>query len=247
MKYLVLALAGSVAMASPAFAQASSATGGAPAASVVTVGASVVDTKGQPVGTIESVSGANAVLSTGTAKAAIPVASFAKGPNGLVIGISKADLEAQVAQATKPTDITVGMAVSGPKGSPVGKVEAVSGDMVTVATATTRAQLPKAAFAKGQNGLVIGMTADQLNAAAAAKTPTEIAAGMAVSGPQGAPVGTVDSVAGDLITVATANTKVQLPNTAFAKGANGLVIGLSAEQLEAAAKAATPQSGGAGK
>jgi len=175
MKYLVFALAGSAFMALPAFAQATQsppATAGAPASSAanVTVGASVVDTKGQPVGTIESVNGANAVLSTGTAKAAIPVSSFAKGPNGLVVGISKADLEAQVAQATKPREISVGMAVSGPQGNPVGKVEAVTGDMVTVATANSKAQLPKTAFAQGPNGLVIGMTAEQLDAAAKAAT-----------------------------------------------------------------------------
>jgi hypothetical protein len=175
MKYLVFALAGSAFMALPAFAQATqtpSASAAAPASTAanVTVGASVVDTKGQPVGTIESVNGANAVLSTGTAKAAIPVSSFAKGPNGLVVGISKADLEAQVAQATKPREITVGMAVSGPQGNPVGKVEAVTGDMVTVATANSKAQLPKTAFAQGPNGLVIGMTAEQLDAAAKAAT-----------------------------------------------------------------------------
>lgn len=179
MRYLVFALAGSAVLAGPAFAQATQ-TGQAaqtqPAATAsstasapnVTVGASVVDTKGQPVGTIESVNGANAVLSTGTAKASIPTSSFAKGPNGLVIGISKADLEAQVAQATKPQEITVGMAVNGPGGVPVGNIEAVNGDMVTVATANTKAQLPKTAFVQGTKGLVIGMTAEQLDAAAKA-------------------------------------------------------------------------------
>jgi hypothetical protein len=175
MKYLVLALAGSTVLASPAFAQATqpapAAAATAPAAPSVTVGASVSDTTGAPVGTIESVSGGNAVLSTGAAKAAIPVTSFAKGPNGLVVGITKADLEAKVAQATKPTDITVGMAVSGPTGAPVGKVDAVAGDMITVATANTKAQLPKTAFAQGPNGLVIGMTAEQLDAAAKAAAP----------------------------------------------------------------------------
>ena len=105
MKYLVFALAGSAFMALPAFAQATQtppATAGAPASSAanVTVGASVVDTKGQPVGTIESVNGANAVLSTGTAKAAIPVSSFAKGPNGLVIGMTAEQLDAAAKAAT---------------------------------------------------------------------------------------------------------------------------------------------------
>lgn len=175
MKYLVLALAGSVALASPAFAQADPAPAAAPAAAgaAVTVGASVVDSQGQPVGTIESVNGGNAILSTGAAKASIPVTSFAKGANGLVIAISKADLEAQVAQASKPQQIAVGMAVSGPQNAPVGKVEAVSGDMVTVATAKTKAQLPKTAFAQGPNGLVIGLTADQLDAAAKAAAASQ--------------------------------------------------------------------------
>jgi len=51
-----------------------------------------------------------------------------------------------------------------------------------------------------------------------------------------------------MVTVATANTKVQLPKTAFAQGQNGLVIGMTADQLDAAAKAATaPKTSGAGK
>jgi hypothetical protein len=245
MKYLVLALAGSATLALPAFAQATQSTPAASAASAVVAGANVVDNKGAPVGTIESVNGANAVLSTGTVKASIPVASFGKGPKGLIVGITKADLEAQVAAASKPANIAAGMSVSGPQGNPVGTVEAVSGDMVTVATANAKARLPRSAFAQGANGLVIGMSAAQLEAAT---KPAEVAAGMAVNGPGGVAVGTIDSVSGDMVTVATANTKVQLPKTAFAQGQSGLVIGMTAEQLEAAVKAAqTPKTGGAGK
>src|SRR4051812_29577774 len=119
MKYLALVLTGSAILAAPAFAQApapaaapGAAAQTAPAATPnVTVGAAVSDATGGSVGTIESVSGGNAVLSTGTAKASIPVSSFAQGPNGLVVGITKAELEAKVAQATTPTEITVGAAV----------------------------------------------------------------------------------------------------------------------------------------
>ena len=179
MKYLVLALAGSAGLALPAFAQATQSAPSAAAASAanVTPGATVVDTTGAPVGTIESVSGGNAVLSTGTVKAAIPVSSFAKGANGLVIGITKADLEAKVQAATKPAEITAGMTVTGPGGAAVGKVDAVSGDLVTVATANSKAQLPKTAFAQGPNGLVIGLTADQIDAAAKAAAPKTGGAG----------------------------------------------------------------------
>ena len=181
MKYLVLALAGS-ALAVPAFAQATqpapaAATAPATGAASVTAGAAVVDTTGAAVGTIESVSGDNAILSTGTVKAAVPVSSFAKGANGLVIGITKADLESKVQAATKPTEITAGMAVSGPGGAAVGKVDSVNGDMITVATAKSKAQLPKTAFAQGPNGLVIGMTADQIDAATKAATPKTGGAG----------------------------------------------------------------------
>lgn len=165
--------------------------GAAPAggATGVTVGAQVADAQGGAVGTIESVSGGNAVLSTGTAKATLPVTAFAQGANGLVIGMTKAEVEAAVAKAaggaqtasstgaaggataTGPASITVGAQVNDTKGGKVGTVEAVSGDLVTVATANIKAQLPKAAFAQGANGLMIAMTASELEAAAKSAAP----------------------------------------------------------------------------
>jgi hypothetical protein len=59
----------------------------------------VYDATGAKVGTIESVTSAGAVVSTGTARAQIPAASFAKNAQGLVIGMTKAQLEAAVAKA----------------------------------------------------------------------------------------------------------------------------------------------------
>jgi preprotein translocase subunit YajC len=209
MKYIAFALATSALIAAPSFAQMSTPTStpaaapqaapatdsaAAPAAATpnVTAGAQVADASGGAVGTIESVSGSNAVLSTGTAKATLPVTAFAAAPNGgLVIGMTKAEVEAAVAKAgggaqsasatapagktapaasqtamTAPTSITVGATVNDTKGGVVGKVAAVSGDLVTVATANAKAQLPKNAFAQGENGLVIAMTASELEAAA---------------------------------------------------------------------------------
>ncbi len=63
-------------------------------------GASVYDNAGAIVGTIESVSTTGAVVSTGTARATLPVGSFTKNAQGLVIGATKAQLEAAVAKAT---------------------------------------------------------------------------------------------------------------------------------------------------
>lgn len=174
MKIIALALAGTIAAASPLWAQDTApAAGGATATATaakpnVTVGSGVSDSSGASVGTVESVSGGNAVVSTGTAKASIPVSSFAQGPNGLVIGMTKAQLEAAVSNA-KPADIAVGTAVQGPKGGSIGTVSAVAGNLVTVQTATGKVQVPKTAFAQGQgSALVLGMTAEQLDAAAKA-------------------------------------------------------------------------------
>lgn len=156
-------------------AQAPSTTGAPPATAgaQVTVGAAVSDTSGGSVGTISAVSNGNATIDTGIAKAAIPVSSFAQGQSGLVIAMTKAQLEAAVAAQTQPAQIAVGNNVSGPQGNPVGKVTAVTGDLVTVQTPTTKVQLPTKAFAQKTPGeLVIGLTAAQLEAAAkSAATP----------------------------------------------------------------------------
>ncbi|UAK22936.1 hypothetical protein [Sphingomonas nostoxanthinifaciens] len=173
MKIFAIALASTALMAAPAFAQDSGTTTPAAATTAaapnVTAGATVSDTSGAPVGTIDSVAGGNAVISTGTAKASIPVSSFAQGDKGLVIGMTKADLEAAVNKASKPAEIAVGTPVKGPQGGDVGKVAAITGNLVTVETPTTKVQLRKTAFAQAQGGaLMIGMTAEQLDAAAKA-------------------------------------------------------------------------------
>jgi hypothetical protein len=60
----------------------------------VKTGASVYDQQGGVVGKIVSSSAKGAVLDTGTIKATIPVSSFAKGDKGLVISMSKSELDA---------------------------------------------------------------------------------------------------------------------------------------------------------
>jgi hypothetical protein len=60
----------------------------------VKTGASVYDQQGGVVGKIVSSTAKGAVLDTGTVKATIPVSSFAKGDKGLVISMSKSELDA---------------------------------------------------------------------------------------------------------------------------------------------------------
>jgi hypothetical protein len=60
----------------------------------VKAGAAVSDQDGGTVGKIDSVSGTQAVVDTGTVRAKVPISSFAKNDKGLVISMTKAELEA---------------------------------------------------------------------------------------------------------------------------------------------------------
>lgn len=62
-------------------------------------GATVFDSAGATVGTIQSVTANGAVVASGKLRAEVPTASFAKNANGLVIGITKAEFEAAVNRA----------------------------------------------------------------------------------------------------------------------------------------------------
>ena len=72
----------------------------------VKAGVSVYDQKGGLVGKVESVSAKGAVVSTGTVKASIPVSSFAKGDKGLIISMTKAELDASAKQKSATTTKT---------------------------------------------------------------------------------------------------------------------------------------------
>jgi hypothetical protein len=68
----------------------------------VKAGVPVFDAKGGVVGKVESVSAKGAVVSTGKARAEIPLSSFGKNDKGLVISMTKAELEASAAAKTPP-------------------------------------------------------------------------------------------------------------------------------------------------
>jgi len=161
-----------------AYAQTPASSQPAAAATVnVTQGAAVMDAKGGAVGTISSVNGDIAVIDTGAVKASVPTSSFAQSDKGLLLGMTKAELEAAAQGASAQqkeqflASLAPGAAVSDASGGAVGTIEAIEGDMVTIATPNAKAKLPKASLAQGPNGPVIGMTQAQLEAAVKATTP----------------------------------------------------------------------------
>ncbi|MGQ7828585.1 hypothetical protein [Altererythrobacter sp. Z27] len=63
------------------------------------VGSTVYGNDGQPIGTIESNDGTNAVINTGKYSAALPLSAFGQGESGPTLNITKAAIEEQLAAA----------------------------------------------------------------------------------------------------------------------------------------------------
>ncbi len=172
----LLALAATAAMPAAAFAQAAPAP--APAATPnIAVGATVYDTAGGTVGTIASTDGTNAVIDTGTVKAAIPVTSLGAGAKGPVLAMTKAQLDAAAgqqqaqAQAEFKSKLVPGATVYGAGGASLGTIKSVDADGVVVTTTDGDAKLPASGFGPGPQGVTIGMTAAQLKEAMSAAAP----------------------------------------------------------------------------
>ncbi len=64
--------------------------------------ASVYDQTGALVGKVDSIKADNAIVNTGKARAEIPLSSFGKNDKGLVVSVTKADLDALAKKETKP-------------------------------------------------------------------------------------------------------------------------------------------------
>lgn len=104
MKKLIAAVlsVSALGLAAPAFAQdAPTHAPEAPAAqsAAAKAGDTIYDTAGEVVGTVESVDGQNAVISTGTNKATVPLSALASSPKGLMIGMTKSQLDAAIQNA----------------------------------------------------------------------------------------------------------------------------------------------------
>lgn len=164
--------------AAPAPAPAPAAPAAAQELKGPSVGATVYGPADEAVGTIESISGNVAVLSTGTNKLSIPLDRLGKGPNGPTIGLGKAELDALATQASAQAatqlkeKLVPGAQIRGSAGTVLGTVKGVTAEAVTVATTDGKqVNMPIAAVGVDAQGLVIGLTAEQFQAAvdAAAK------------------------------------------------------------------------------
>jgi len=148
-----------------------------------TVGATVLDSAGTPIGTIASITPQAIVLDVDGTKIAVPPTSVGGTDKGLEMAMTKqalVDAQAQQAAAAKAAvmaRLTPGTPVAGLNGAPIGTIKATGDDMVTLTTSKGEAKLPATGFTTNATGqLIIGMTAEQLDAAMAGNGSAEPAA-----------------------------------------------------------------------
>lgn len=142
--------------------------------------------------------------------------------------------------------ITAGMTVKDPQGGIVGTITAIKGDLFTVKTDKHEVQLPRASFTPDGDHALFGMTQAQLDNTieqqlAAAKA--NIAVGAQVVGLNGAPVGTIDSMDAQFVTLKLVSGKlIKLQRGSLAPTPQGARIGMTAAALEAQVAASASSS-----
>lgn len=140
---------------------------------------------------------------------------------------------------------TVGAQVLDGKGSVVGTISAIKGDVVTVKTDKVEAHLGKASFAQQDGKLYIGNTQAELNALVEqqnAAAEASLAVGAPVKGTGGAHIGTIEAIDTEFVTLKLDSGKsVRIPRSGIAGSAQGAVVGLTVADLEAQAPSADGQ------
>jgi hypothetical protein len=166
-----LALATAIPIASPGAAQEAPT-----AASMMKAGTAIVDTAGNAVGTVASVSDGNAIVDTGTHKIAIPGSSFGATGDKLLLAATMAQLNAAAegaaaaAKAALAAAMVPGAEIRGDAGTVIGSIKSVEGDIILVTTPDGDVRVPSAGFSKTSQGLVLNMSAtDFATAVSAAK------------------------------------------------------------------------------
>ena len=174
MKLKHFLVAATLASAAPALAQTAPAS--------VTAGATVYGPDGNEVGTVDKVSGTTAIVNTGKHSAALPTSAFGKNDKGLLVSMSKDQLDAAVeaaeakASGALDTALVAGATVHSSDGQPMGTVKAISPEgVVTIDNAGSVFSLKKDAFTTDAQGLALRATKAAVDEAVAKQAPAPAA------------------------------------------------------------------------
>ena len=168
-------------VAAPAVAQAQAG---------INVGMQVTDASGGAVGTVTAIQGTNLLIKTDKHEALLPKASFTPANGKLLIGMTQAQLDAQIEQSLAAANaaIAAGATVKGTAGAPVGTIDAVADGKATITLQDgKKIAVPQAGLRGNADGSVtIGYSAEQLEAmlqgASASKDSSSTAAAPDSSG-----------------------------------------------------------------
>ena len=100
----------------------------------IAVGMQVTDASGGAVGTVAGINGSNLLIKTDRHEAQIPRTSFSVSNGKLLLGMTQAQLDAQIEQnsAAANAAIVAGAKVNGIGGAAVGTIEEVADGKVTI-------------------------------------------------------------------------------------------------------------------
>lgn len=157
-----------------------------------------------------------------------------------------AGTDATATAATTTAAPAVGATVYDASGAEVGKIKSVNAPNFVIDTGKNTATLALTALGTGPKGPVLGMTKVELDAAAekaAAAAKAETAAAIVADAPVYASDGTtqlgkVAEVTDTEFVLDAGAVRVKLPKTSVAKGASGLMIGMTAQGFADATKSA---------
>lgn len=130
-------------------------------------GTQIVDTAGAGVGTVVRVDGANIIIKTDRHEVALPKSSFTAHEGKLLFGMTQAQLNAEVekSKAEAAKSIAAGATVRGSSGAIVGTIDAVDEETITIKLASgALVRVPRSGVAAGNGEVVIGLTAEELQA-----------------------------------------------------------------------------------
>ena len=171
MKKSLIAAALLGASLSPAVAMAQEVP--ATVSELLAVGATVYGPNGAEVGKIEKLADGNVVIFTGTNRATLPATSIGRNDKGLLIGMTKEQLDSAVAAASAKADAAMTAAlvpdaqITSTDGVVVGTVQKVEGENVTVdlSSGSTIALPKNQLHATASGGLGLFVTAAEFTAA----------------------------------------------------------------------------------
>jgi preprotein translocase subunit YajC len=145
-------------------------------------------------------------------------------------------LMAAAASPAFAQSLSVGATVTDPQGGEVGTITSVDGDAVILRTDRHEVRLPAASFTATDEGVLFGMTREQVNTQVdqmTAQAEALMAVGSMVRDREGAAIGPIAELDEQFVTITYAESQLRLPREAVAATPNGPIASVTVAEIEA--------------